>query len=101
MRTRTRTLDPSATPEYRAFMAATVLACGLAVVGSVIPAVEHAVNLGLLGLGALAALVTVVRLLVRFVRERIEDAADARTAAEWRAAHQHIAQSQRMPVGVL
>ena len=31
----------------------------------------------------------VLRLLVRFVRERIEDAADARTAAAWRAAHHH------------
>ena len=82
-------------------MGATVLLAALAVLGSVIPAVDHVVNLGMLGLVALAALVVGVRLLVRFVRERIEDAADARTAAVWRATHHHQAtETRRLPVGV-
>ena len=51
---RTRRLDPTATPEYRAVMGATVLICALAVLGSVVPAVDHLVTLAMLGLGALA-----------------------------------------------
>jgi hypothetical protein len=54
----------------------------------------------MLGLGALAVLVVVARVLVRFVRERLEDRADARTAAAWRAAHSCRA-STRPPIGVL
>ena len=44
-----RTLDPSRTPEYRAAMTVIVGACGLAALGSVIPAVEYAANLGMPG----------------------------------------------------
>jgi hypothetical protein len=94
-----RTLDPTPTPEYRAVMTVVCLSCGVAAVGSVFPAVEHVVNAGMLGLGVLVALVVVARLLVRFVRERVEDAADVRTAAAWRAAHPSRAPA-RPPVGV-
>lgn len=78
-------------------MTVIVGACTLAAVGSVVPAVEYAANMGMAGLGILALLVIVLRLLVRFVRERLEDAADARTAAAWRADH---AQQHRTPAGV-
>ena len=80
-----RTLDPSRTPEYQAAMTVIVGACTLAGLGSVLPVVEQAANVGMAGLGILALLVIVLRLLVRFVRERLEDAADARTAATRRA----------------
>jgi hypothetical protein len=75
--------------------------CALGALGSVIPAVEYAANVGIAGLGILALLVVVGRLLVRFVRERLEDAADARTAAAWRAAH-HASHPRhgRAPTGV-
>ena len=98
---RAQRLDPSQTPEYRVVMTVIVGACTLAALGSVIPAVEYAANLGTAGLGILALLVAGLRLLVRFVRERLEDAADARIAAAWRAAH-HAghAPSGRTPVGV-
>ena len=94
---RTRRLDPTSTPEYRAVMTLIVGACTLAALGSVIPAVDYAANVSMAGLGILAVLVIVLRLLVRFIRERLEDRADARTAAAWRAAH---AQRHRMPAGV-
>jgi hypothetical protein len=96
-----RTLDPSRTPEYRAAMTLIVGACTLAALGSVLPVVEQATNLGMAGLGILAVLVIALRVVVRFVRERLEDAADARAAAAWRAAHhaQH-ARRGRTPAGV-
>ena len=94
---RTQRLDPSQTPEFLAAMTVIVGACTLAALGSVIPVVEYAANVGMAGLGILALLVIVLRLLVRFVRERLEDAADARTAAAGRAAH---AQANRTPAGV-
>ena len=97
---RTRRLDPTATPEYRAVMGATVLICALSVLGSIVPAVDRLVTLAMLGLGGLGAGLVVLRLLVRFVRERIDDAADARTAAAWRAAHLRAADSRRTPMGV-
>ena len=97
---RTQRLDPAQTPEYRAAMTVIVGACTLAALGSVIPAAEYAANAGMAGLGFLAALVIVLRLLVRFVRERLEDAADARTAAAWRAAHQRTAEDRLTPAGV-
>ena len=52
-----RTLDPSRTPEYRAAMTVIVGACTLAALGSVIPAVEYAANVGMAGLVGLAVLV--------------------------------------------
>ena len=94
---RTQRLDPSQTPEYRAAMTVIVGACTLAALGSVLPVVEQATNVGMAGLGILALLAVALRFLVRFVRERLEDVADARTAAAWRAAH---AQRHRMPAGV-
>ena len=95
-----RTLDPSRTAEYRAAMTLIVGVCTLAALGSVIPAVEQATNLGMAGLALLALLVIAGRLLVRFVRERLEDRADARTATAWRAAHQRTAEDRRTPAGV-
>ena len=50
-----RTLDPTRTPEYRAAMTVIVGACALAALGSVIPAVEYAANVGMAGLAILAA----------------------------------------------
>jgi len=94
---RTQRPDPSQTPEYRAAMTVIVGVCTLAALGSIVPVVEQATNLGMTGLGLLALLVIAGRLLVRFIRERLEDRADARTAAVWRAAH---AQRHRMPAGV-
>ena len=96
---RTRRLDPAQTPEYRAVMTVIVGACALAALGSVIPAVAYAANLGMAGLGILALLVIALRLMARFVRERLEDIADARTAAAWRATH-HTSSTQRIPAGV-
>ena len=96
-----RSLNPSRTPEYRAAMTVIVGACTLAALGSVIPTVENAANAGMAGLGILAVLLVELRLLVRFVRERLEDAADARTAVAWRATH-HAGRVRpgRAPVGV-
>ena len=95
-----RTLDPTRTPEYRVAMTVILGACGLAALGSVIPAVEYATNLGMTGLIGVAGLVIVLRLLVRFVRERLEDAADRRTAVAWQAAHRRANTAARAPVGV-
>ena len=96
-----RSLNPSRTPEYRAAMTVIVGACTLAALGSVLPVVEQAANVGMAGLGILALLAVALRLLVRFVRERLEDVADVRTAAAWRSAHhvQHGRRS-RSPAGV-
>ena len=98
---RTQRLDPSRTPEYRAAMTVIVGACTLAALGSVFSLVAQVTSLGMAGLGILALLVVALRLLVRFVRERLEDAADARTAAAWRAAHQRTAEDMRTPAGVM
>lgn len=73
--------------EYRVAMTVVSLVCGLAFLGALVPAVEHVVNLGLLGLALLVAVLVAARLGVRFVRERIEDRADARTAVVWQALH--------------
>ncbi len=74
-----------------------VVCVTLAALGSVFPLVAQVTSLGMAGLGILALLVVALRLLVRFVRERLEDAADARIAAAWRAAH---APQHHIPVGV-
>ena len=81
-------------------MTVLVGACTLAALGSVIPAVEYAANVGMAGLVALAVLVAVLRWLVRFVRERLEDVADRRTAAAWQAARRRTSTTARDPVGV-
>ncbi len=73
--------------EVRRFTVLAALVCGLACLGALVPAVEHATNLAL---GAAAGLVLVVvtfRHLARRLRERREDRADALTAARWRTAH--------------
>lgn len=73
--------------EARTVTIAATLLCGLTCLAALVPAVEHAVNLAIsAGLG-FAALVVVVRLGARRLRERREDHADALTAARWRAAH--------------
>jgi hypothetical protein len=61
--------------------------CGLACAGSVIPGLDVAVTTVLLVLAALVLLGAASRWAARWVRERREDAADALTAARWRAVH--------------
>lgn len=63
--------------------------CGVGLLCAVVPAVEHAVKAGLIGLAVLAALTVTVRLGLRLLRERREDRQDEITAAAWRAAHHH------------
>jgi hypothetical protein len=81
-------------------MTVIVGSCSLAALGSVIPVVAYAADVGMAGLVAVAVLLLVLRWLVRFVRERLEDAADARTAAAWRAAHRRAAEHMRATAGV-
>jgi Ni/Fe-hydrogenase subunit HybB-like protein len=77
--------------EYRVIMTAVSAVCALGAVSAVIPAVEHAVTLGLVALGLLGLLVVGLRLLARWLRERRENREDEITAAAWRAAHQPVA----------
>jgi hypothetical protein len=79
----------AARPSREADVITTVLAvpCGLACAGSVIPGLDAAVTTVLLVLVALATLALAGRWAARWVRERREDAADALTAARWRAVH--------------
>jgi membrane protein implicated in regulation of membrane protease activity len=60
----------------------------LGVTSALWPAVEFALNTACFGALAIAALLAGLRWLARFVRERIEDRADARYAAAVRAAAQ-------------
>ena len=83
------TTRPYATGRNRdATAITTVLAlpCGLACAGSVIPGLDDIVTTLVVVLAALAVLVVGARWAARWVRERREDAADALTAAHWRAA---------------
>ena len=73
--------------EVRALTAVIALVCGVAFLGAVIPAVEHATTGALITGAALAALTVTVRLALRWLRERREDRADDITAAAWRATH--------------
>lgn len=73
--------------EARTVTTAAGLVCGLACLAALVPAVEHAANLAVAAGLVLVALVMVVRLGARWLRERREDRADALTAARWRAAH--------------
>jgi hypothetical protein len=61
--------------------------CGLASAGAVIPGLDDIVTTILVGIGALAVLALAARWGARWLRERREDRADARTAARWRAQH--------------
>jgi hypothetical protein len=86
------THDFAARQSREADVITTVLAvpCGLACAGSVIPGLDAAVTTVLLALVVLAALVLLGaagRWAARWLRERQEDAADALTAARWRAVH--------------
>lgn len=74
--------------EYRLIMTGLSAVCAFGAVSSVVPAVEHAVTVGLVVLVLLGLLVAGLRLLARWVRERREDREDKITAAAWRAAHQ-------------
>ncbi len=66
--------------------------CGLGFAGALSPAVEHAVTTALVAVVMLALLVAGVRWVVRRLRERREDAADALAGAAWRARHMpHVA----------
>jgi hypothetical protein len=73
--------------EARLITTALATVCGLGFTAAVVPAVEHAVTLAGVALLVLAGLGLAVRLGARWVRERCEDTADARTAARWRQTH--------------
>ncbi|GAA3218419.1 hypothetical protein GCM10017691_01210 [Pseudonocardia petroleophila] len=73
------------TYEARLITALIAVVCAIGCAAAIVPAVEHAVTLGLLTLGLLVVLAVAVRLGVRWLRERREDRADALTAATWRA----------------
>jgi len=73
--------------EYRLIMTGLSAVCAVGALSSIVPAVEHAITVGLVVLGLLGLLVAGLRLLARWVRERREDREDKITAAAWRAAH--------------
>ncbi len=73
--------------EARRLTIAAALICGLACLGALVPAVEHALNLAVGGAVGLVLTVLLVRRLARWLRECREDRADALTAARWRAQH--------------
>jgi ABC-type transport system involved in cytochrome bd biosynthesis fused ATPase/permease subunit len=76
------------TCEARLITTLIVVVCALGCAAAVVPAVEHAVTLGLLVLGLLALVTVAGRFSCRWLRERREDRADALTAAAaWRAEH--------------
>ncbi len=73
--------------EYRVIMTGIGVVGGLGLTCSMLPAVEHATTLILVGLGALAVVVVAVRLAARAVREYREDRVDELIGAAWRARH--------------
>jgi hypothetical protein len=73
--------------EVRRFTVLAALVCGLACLGALVPAVEHATNLALGAATGLVLVVVTFRHLARRLRERREDRADALTAARWRTQH--------------
>ena len=85
--TTTRTSPPAATERPPRSPPCSPLPCGLACAGSVIPGLDDIVTTIVVGLAALALLALAARWVARWVRERREDAADALTAARWRAVH--------------
>jgi ABC-type transport system involved in cytochrome bd biosynthesis fused ATPase/permease subunit len=78
--------------EYRLIMTVVWLVCGLAALASAVPVVEHVTNLVLFAVAGALVLLAALRFAVRFVRERLEDRADERAAAQWRAEHQPASQ---------
>lgn len=73
--------------EARLITTALGLVCAVGFTAAVVPAVEHAVTLAVLGALALAVLAGLVRFAARRVQEHREDRADAVTAARWRSVH--------------
>lgn len=73
--------------DYRLIMGGIWAVCLLGAVSALVPAVEHAVTVGLVALALLALLTSGLRLLARWLRERREDRDDAITTAAWRATH--------------
>ena len=71
--------------EATAITTSLAVPCGLACSGSVIPGLDDLITTVLVGLAALALVTLVARWVARWVRERRQDAADALTAAHWRA----------------
>ena len=76
--------------EVRATTIVLTFVCGIGATSAVVPAVEHAINVGLLCLGGLTALAVLGRLGARWLREHREDRADEITAAAWRTAHRRV-----------
>ena len=83
----TRDLTAGRTREANTITAVLAAPCGLACAGTVIPGLDDAVTLVLLASAALALAVVALRCTTRWVRELVEDRADAHTAAVWRAEH--------------
>lgn len=77
--------------DYHLCMALIGAVCTLGLASALVPAVEHAVSLGLVALAGLVLLGQAVRLLARWVRERREDRADLAYAAAVHANRPHTA----------
>jgi ABC-type transport system involved in cytochrome bd biosynthesis fused ATPase/permease subunit len=73
--------------EARLITTVLALVAGIGFLAAVVPAVEHGITTALVIGGAAIAGVLVARGLVRVVRHRLEDRADALTATAWRARH--------------
>lgn len=74
--------------EYRALMAALGAVCALGCASAIWPAVERAVNAGLLTVAAAGLLGAAIRSAHRWARERREDRADALAGRAWCAEQQ-------------
>jgi hypothetical protein len=74
--------------EYRALMAAIGVVCALGCASAIWPAVEQAVNAGLLAVAAAGLLGAAARCAHRWARERREDRADALAGRAWWAEQQ-------------
>lgn len=85
-----RTFTQHRDHQVRVITIVITLVCGIGSISAVVPAVEHAINLGLLCLGGLLALGVLARTGARRLRERREDREDAITAAAWRATHRPV-----------
>jgi hypothetical protein len=74
--------------EYRTLMAAIGAMCALGCASAIWPAVEQAVNAGLLAVVAAGLLGAAIRVAHRWARERREDRADALAGRTWWAEQQ-------------
>jgi hypothetical protein len=80
-------LDQHRKIEARLITTAITLVCAVGFASAVVPGVEQAITTIVVIAAGLALTVLVGRAVVRRVRERREDRADALTAAAWQAHH--------------